>query len=390
MDMTKKQKRQMSGCDNEGYDNEGFLYINNRHYSQKKEDDAITFKKGMIRDSDGQLICLGEIVPIVASHLDEDFATYMTGIQYWIPVIRGVKIRVYWHAASEMFNISSPGKIYPDESILFIAKAEINKQIDFSLLDKTQCYYAIIERGTQIIYLTHIVSNILSETEPTMTSLDHLLCVEDDRAFKTHIVLQRCETEEEVMRLLTKEKKRQMYGVVFIRADGQLIESTSREYEKIRMLEKPDYIDYAEYYIHALNKYPDESEPHFENYFEKELHYDITNELYVYFPEYAIYFEVFKKNLKAYIDCNFEDDALSENTGIVEDDDDFLLENTKNIKNTKDYIEIYYEITKNSINPIFQYKEEEESSDMKKIRFARKLIETSSIDAISRVLLFVS
>ena len=68
---TAPQKKQMKGCDNEGYDNEGFLYINNRHFSQKKEDDAITFKKGMIRDSDGQIVCLGEFVPIVASHLDE-------------------------------------------------------------------------------------------------------------------------------------------------------------------------------------------------------------------------------------------------------------------------------------------------------------------------------
>jgi len=378
---TAPQKKQMKGCDNEGYDNEGFLYINNRHFSQKKEDDGVTFKKGMIRDSDGQIVCLGEFVPIVASHLDENFATYMTGIQYWLPIIRGVKIRVYWHESSNAFNISSPGKIYPDESILFLTKEQINKQIDFALLDKALVYYAIIERETQIIHLTHIVKNsVKNSIDPEQTtSLDHILCVEDDTAFKRHIEFKRCEEEDEVVRILTKEKKRQKYGILFIRADGQLIESTTMEYEKIRMLEKPDYIDYIEYYIHTLNKYPDVTERNFENYFEKELHYDFTNELYVYFPEYEPYFDIYKKKLKAYIENSIDGESAED-----KDDDDLLLE-----KNN-DYTEMYYDITIRSINPIFQYKDddddEEESSDIKKIKFTRKIIETSTIDAIIRML----
>ena len=134
--------------DYEGYNNEAFLYIDNRNET--------TFKKGLICDSDGQLICIGEIVTMF---MDEDFDSYAKDIVYWTPLIRGVKIRIYWYDDAYEYNISSVGRIFPDETILLVNKKEIEEQINFELLDKTMCYYAIIERTTGNVILTHIVKN---------------------------------------------------------------------------------------------------------------------------------------------------------------------------------------------------------------------------------------
>jgi hypothetical protein len=135
----------------EGYNNEGFLYIN--HTSTE------TFKKGEILDSDGNRICLGEIEPYIASPLDENYQDYMRELIYWTPLLRGIRIRIYWYAEAGEFNISTAGKIYPKNSILFMHPLKINEQINFDELDQSMCYYAIIERTTKKIILTHIVKN---------------------------------------------------------------------------------------------------------------------------------------------------------------------------------------------------------------------------------------
>ena len=86
--------------DYEAFDNEAFLYIDNQHET--------TFKKGLICDSDGNLICIGEIVPIF---MDEDFDSYAKDIKYWTPIIRGIKIRIYYYEDAGEFNISSVGNL---------------------------------------------------------------------------------------------------------------------------------------------------------------------------------------------------------------------------------------------------------------------------------------
>ena len=52
-------------------------------------------------------------------------------------------------------------------------------------------------------------------------------------------------------------------------------------------------------------------------------------------------------------------------------------------------MDVYYEITKSSINPIYKdkAKEEVETIDLQRIHFARNLIEKSHIDDIIRILL---
>ena len=355
----------------EGYDNEGFLYINNRHGSQDKKDDTITFKKGLICDSDGELVCLGEIVPIVASTLNLAFSDYMLDIKYWTPLIRGIKIRIYWCEFANMFNISSAGKIYPTDSTLFISKETLLEQINFELLDKTICYYAIIENSEQEkqkIILTHTAKN---RVETTQLGIEHTLNALNEPAFKWHTELTLCETNTDVFKVITKEKRNQKYGVVFINARGDSIEFANKIYEKIRMLEKPDYIDYVEYYCHALNKHPQENQTIFDHYFENDLHYDINNELLVYFPEYKPYFDTYKKHLKEYIES------------II-----FEPREEEKVFEEIDYIEVYYEITKSSINPIYSdtTKEETDTIDLKRIQFARNLIEKSKIEDIIRIL----
>ena len=360
----------------EGYDNEGFLYINNRHGSQNKEDDIITFKKGLICDSDGNLVCLGEIVPIVASTLNLAFSDYMLDIKYWMPLIRGIKIRIYWCEFANMFNISSAGKIYPTDSTLFISKETLLEQIKFELLDKTMCYYAIIEnieQDKQKIILTHTAKN---RVETTQLGIENTLNALNEPAFKWHTELTLCETNTDVFKILTKEKSKHKYGVAFINARGDSIEFASKIYEKIRMLEKPDYIDYVEYYCHALNKHPQENQTIFDHYFENDLHYDINNELLVYFPEYKPYFDTYKKKLKEYIES-----IINESSEEEEDEAEKVFEESE-------YIEVYYEITKSSINPIYsdKTKEETETIDLKRIQFARNLIEKSKIEDLIRIL----
>ena len=360
----------------EGYDNEGFLYINNRHGSQNKEDDNITFKKGLICDSDGNLVCLGEIVPIVASTLNLAFSDYMLDIKYWMPIIRGIKIRIYWCEFANMFNISSAGKIYPTDSTLFISKETLLEQINFELLDKTMCYYAIIENSEQDkqkIILTHTAKN---RVETTQLGIENTLNALNEPAFKWHTELTLCETNTDVFKILTKEKSKHKYGVAFINAQGDSIEFASKIYEKIRMLEKPDYIDYVEYYCHALNKHPQENQTIFDHYFENDLHYDINNELLAYFPEYKPYFDTYKKKLKEYIESIINESSEEEE------------EEAEKVFEESEYIEVYYEITKSSINPIYsdKTKEETETIDLKRIQFARNLIEKSKIEDLIRIL----
>ena len=100
-----------TNMDYEGYDNEAFLYNDNK--TEKM------FKKGLICESDGNLICIGEIVPMF---MDEDFDSYAKDIVYWTPLIRGIKIRIYWYDDAYEYNISSVGRIFPDETTLLIKK----------------------------------------------------------------------------------------------------------------------------------------------------------------------------------------------------------------------------------------------------------------------------
>ena len=389
--------------DYEGYDNEAFLYIDNQNET--------TFKKGLICDSDGQLVCIGEIVPLF---IDEDFDSYAKDIKYWTPIIRGIKIRIYYYEDAGEFNISSVGKIFPNETTLLVNKKEIEEQINFELLDKTMCYYAIIERSTGNVILTHIVKNNI---ETNTISLNDVIVINEDKAFKYHLYLfpianalaNEVEANEvaianavelEVFKLRDEERYKREYGILFIRNDGQSIICKNQKYDKICMLEKPEHIRFVDYYVYSLNKNPHEKEKNFNTYFENDLHYDINNEILVYFPEYKKHFDNYKTNLKNYIEFSiFEDseeeeekylsDVLSPITNYNDEQAEPEVENVKD--DDDDYIDVYGLNAKTTINPIYQEEDEDDlvedkSLDEKRIEFTKKLLEsniTQIIDIIN-------
>jgi len=377
--------------DYEGFDNEAFLYIDNKNETM--------FKKGLICDSDGQLVCIGEIVPLF---IDEEFDSYAKDIKYWTPIIRGIKIRIYYYEDAGEFNISSVGKIFPNETILLVNKKEIEEQINFELLDKTMCYYAIIERSTGNVILTHIVKNNI---ETNTISLNDVIVINEDKAFKYHLYLfpiahalaneveananevaiananevEANEVALEVFKLRDEERCKREYGILFIRNDGQTIICKNIKYDKICMLEKPEHIRFVDYYVYALNKNPDEKEKNFNNYFENELHIDINNEILIYFPEYKKHFDNYKTNLKNYIEFSiFEDseneveEALSPITNYNDEEAEAQVEAQVEADDDDHYIDVYGLKAKTTINPIYQ---EEENIDEKRIEFTRNLLE---------------
>ena len=375
--------------DYEGYNNEAFLYNDNKNETM--------FKKGLICDSDGQLICIGEIVTMF---MDEDFDSYAKDIVYWTPLIRGVKIRIYWYDDAYEYNISSVGRIFPDETILLVNKKEIEEQINFELLDKTMCYYAIIERTTGNVILTHIVKNSIETNAISLN--DNILIINEDKAFKYHLHLfpiinevalanavvanEVALAELEVFKLRDEERYKREYGILFIRNDGQSVICKNKKYDKICMLEKPEHIRFVDYYVYALNKNPDEKEKNFNNYFENELHIDINNEILIYFPEYKKHFDNYKTNLKNYIEFTiFEDseddeeekylsEALSPITNYNDEQAEIEDIEVKKDDDDDDYIDVYGLNAKTTINPIYE-EEEDKSLDEKRIEFTRNLLE---------------
>ena len=376
----------MTTIDYEGFDNEAFLYIDNKSEAM--------FKKGLICNSDGELVCIGEIANLFT---DEDFDSYAKDIVYWTPIIRGIKIRIYYYEDAGEFNISSVGKIFPNETILLVNKKEIEEQINFELLDKTMCYYAIIERSTGNLILTHIVKNSI---ETNTISLNDVIVINEDKAFKYHLYLfpitnalaneveaNEVEANEvesnavalEVFKLRDEERYKREYGILFIRNDGQTIICKNKKYDKVCMLEKPEHIRFVDYYVYALNKNPDEAETIFNTYFEDDLHYDINNEILIYFPEYKKHFDNYKTNLKNYIEFSiFEDEvdeeALSPITNYNDEEADVEEKENVEIVKDDDYIDVYGLNPKTTINPL--YKEEDNLSlDEKRIEFTKKLLE---------------
>ncbi len=375
----------MTTIDYETFDNEAFLYIDNKNETM--------FKKGLICDSDGKLVCIGEIVPMFT---DEEFDSYAKDIVYWTPIIRGIKIRIYYYEDADEFNISSVGKIFPNETTLLVNKKEIEEQINFELLDKSMCYYAIIERTTGNVILTHIIKNSI---ETNTISLNDILIVNEDKAFNYHLYLftisnalansvavavEANAVSLEVFKLRDEERYKREYGILFIRNDGQNIICKNKKYDKICMLEKQEHIRFVDYYVYALNKNPDEKEKNFNTYFENELHIDINNEILIYFPEYKKYFDNYKTNLKNYIEFSiFEDDddeeekylskALSPITNYNDEQAESEVEKDV-ILDDDDYIHVYGLIAKTTINPIYQ-EEEDKSLDEKRIEFTRNLLE---------------
>lgn len=274
---------------NSELDNEGFLYIDNTYTPY---DITKTFKIGEIIDISGNIVCPGEIVSIMDY---EDFERNKTLITHYSSVLKGKKIRIYIHDDDVM--ISRECEIYPNK---IISESEINRQINFELLDKNKCYYATIitdmNNNKQII-LTYI-TDILN---PKLEFID----LSYDLAFMNHLPIYNCE-HDSAMETFNKKMNNQENGIMFYKNDGQRFEFWTPRYSDIKSQERPYNMSANEYYILLLNKYPLGGN-NYKNFF-KDLHYDVDIYL-AHYPEDKYLFDRMEDRLNIY--ANFNVDYLS-------------------------------------------------------------------------------
>jgi len=276
----------------EHYENEGFLYIN-KHSTE-------TFVKGEIRDSNNILICPGVIVPIINPIHEanrEDFYSdkELTSIESYLPHItyvyslqKGKKIRIYWDQKNKMFMVSSEHKIYYDDEI---QKNFYLESVNFDLLDKNMCYYAIVNSAEQKLVLTNIVKK---EQPELLSSYD----IYEDLAFAYHIDHENAKHSVDtstVINIIDEQLEHFENGVLFILNDGQQIEYRNTKYNYYCMLQKPETMSIYIYFILALNRYAEGAT--FEDYFVSLCEY--IHEYLEYFPEYMeqfLYISMYLKN----------------------------------------------------------------------------------------------
>lgn len=276
-----------------GYDNEGFLYINNCGDDCNK-----TFEKGKIIDIDGNIICPGVIVP---SYSLNEFTSRTNDIMYYSQIIRGRMIRIYWYDSNcngngngndngdtGIFNISREYRIYPNLKL-----DKYKKQINFDLLEKSKCYYAILT-DTKII-LTHIIDNNNIHSLPELTIPE----LNEDLAFENHIELLPCPEPLLTMKSINSQEN----GLIFYCKDGTHFEFANLIYSQILSMKKPYYIPTYKYYIMSLNQYPIGET--FAEYF-NDLEYDIRKYL-EYYPEHTEGYKIMSNKLAMYLD-QFETD----------------------------------------------------------------------------------
>lgn len=278
------------------YDNEGFLYIN-KHATE-------TFKKGEIRDINDNIICPGVIVPII-NPIEEatreptgdehliSIDSCLTHITHYYPLQRGKKLRIYWDHINNIFMISTEHKIYVYNDGTFQLET-----VNFDLLDKTVCYYAIMSSDEKKLILT----NMVKKDQPDLAASYNIA---EDLAFVYHIddILQMYMFESTAnlsafKRVLKEDLEKFANGFLFILDDGRQIEYRNRFYNYYCMLEKPEPLSLYIYYIYCLNKYA--TGTNLMEYF-KSLHEFITEYLQ-YFPEHKEVFQSMTRKIMNFVD----------------------------------------------------------------------------------------
>jgi hypothetical protein len=294
--------------DMEHYDNEGFFYLN-KHSTE-------TFIKGEIRDINNTLICPGVIVPIInpiyeANHeafTDDNtqlvsMESCLPYITHFYPLQKGKKIRIYWNHNNDMFMVSTEHKIYTYSDPDFYLDT-----VNFDLLDKQLCYYAIASSTEQKLILT----NIVQKTQPDLlTSYD----IYEDLAFAHHIgkELVKCEVDTlTVIKIIDEQLNHFENGVLFILDDGRQVEYRNQKYSYYCMLEKPETMSIYIYFILALNRYA--AGATFTDYFTS-LH-EYIQEYLDFFPEYTRQFQYMTAALENYVAAECTDQSTSDHAKI--------------------------------------------------------------------------
>jgi len=276
----------MASFDN--YSNEGFLYINT------KEKD--TFKKGEIVDGNMKVICPGVIVPIVTilekqrdsgdgdKHL-VSIENCLDKITHYCPLQKGKHLRIYWDQNHETFMFSTESRIYPCYEETFDLSS-----VNFDLLDKSCCYYALIHNNNNKTIVTLI--NIVDKENP---DLQDSYNIDYDLAFHYHLEL--FSIQKENVQPLINELENFENGIQFILQDGCQLEMRNSKYNYYCSLAKPDNMCITDYYVLCLNKYA-EGDNSWAYYIS--LH-DYVSEFVEAYPEYIDACEQMSEKLLNYI-----------------------------------------------------------------------------------------
>ena len=279
----------MASLDN--YSNEGFLYINT------KEKD--TFKKGEIVDGDMKVICPGVIVPIIpilekqrdVGESDKhsiSLENCLDKITHYCPLQKGKKLRIYWNQNHETFMVSTESTIYPCYEEAFDLST-----VNFELLDKDCCYYALVHNNSSNSKTIVTLINIVDKENPDLQgsyNIDH------DLAFEHHAELFSIQ-EENILPLLN-ELETFKNGIQFILSNGLQLELRTSSYNYHCSLAKPDNMCITIYYSLCLNR---EAEGENSLDYFISLH-DYVSEFVEAYPEYIGVCESMSEKLLNYIE----------------------------------------------------------------------------------------
>ena len=188
-----------------GYVNEGFLFINNNTNVNELNK---TFEIGKIIDIDSKLVCLGEII---YNNSRKDFLECVKkkSITHYSPLYKGTRIRIYWF--NERFNISTINQIYPNIDI-----SKYIYQINFDLLDKNICYYAILNNDLNTIILTYMIEMTKKIKKNNGCKLK-IPVLSEDLAFENHLEIFDCKNPTMVLDNI----KMQNHGLIFYSNRGK-------------------------------------------------------------------------------------------------------------------------------------------------------------------------
>jgi len=231
----------------------GFYNINH--------DNRRCFQWGKITDvKTGKTVCPGELCPLVLQESDPRIQELIKDCIGYTPLHRGTKLRIFWDALQNRFNVSTDTCIYP-------AFPNDLSSVNLTKLDKTKCYYVYAEHcSNNIVLLTEVdIENPTLKLPPFSIEDTNLNFIYNSRLYPI--------SNKEVL-----SAKQQKYdGFAYYFADGQYIEVRTQDYHAWMSLKKPTHFDFQTWYSH-LQK---------ENAVDDYLHH---------FPEHNTIFRQLKKN----------------------------------------------------------------------------------------------
>jgi hypothetical protein len=230
--------------------NEGFMNI--------ITDAKTTFVQGAIYDMENNLVCPGEIIHEFIDPDDEDAAAdAASDVTHKTPLLHGLPVRFYWTFCNDVWRLlmSTVDEIYPQEFKETIPP-HILSQIDTEQLAKDKVYYAVLESPPPAAaaklngYGGRVMLTYITPVQAPVLSCDRT-AVQNDMAFQHHQVYKPVE-----LGTTLKSDPADVYGTLFLCADGRIIEKRSLLYQNMQAMAKPSNMSFRTYFLKALNTYP--------------------------------------------------------------------------------------------------------------------------------------